>query len=152
MSLKISGEWSGKEQLNDRKQSWQTAKPHFKLCGLLKNPLKRDGLRAPSAIHSPLGSICYPIDKGNIIADCLESQNRAHDLCGCDHRRHVGAKVQALLVTDDECYVPTLRRLKIKKTLEIRRGLWFWWHSKWMSPASSKKTSCAVNTFIQSLS
>jgi hypothetical protein len=35
--------------------------------------------------------------------------------------------------------------------LEIKKGLWFLRHSKQMSPASSKKTSCAFNTFIQSL-
>jgi hypothetical protein len=32
----------------------------------------------------------------------------------------------------------------------MRKGLWFWWHSKLMSPVSFKKTSCAFNTFIQS--
>jgi hypothetical protein len=29
-SLKISGEWCGKEHLKDRKQSWQTTKSHLK--------------------------------------------------------------------------------------------------------------------------
>jgi hypothetical protein len=57
------------------------------------------GPKAPPAIHGPLGSIFYPIDKANIIADCLENQFRAHDLCDCDHRRHVEAQVETLLGT-----------------------------------------------------
>jgi hypothetical protein len=41
---------------------------------------KRGGPKAPSAIHGPLGPIFCPIDKANIIADCLEYQFRAHDM------------------------------------------------------------------------
>jgi hypothetical protein len=40
---------------------------------------KRDGPKASSAIHDPLGPIFYPINKANIIANCLENQFRAHD-------------------------------------------------------------------------
>jgi hypothetical protein len=40
---------------------------------------KRGGLKAPSAIHGPLGPIFYTTDKANIIADCLENQFRVHD-------------------------------------------------------------------------
>jgi hypothetical protein len=50
----------------------------------------------------PLGPIFYPIDKANLIADCLEIQFRTHDLCNCDHRRCVEAKVEALLAIVDE--------------------------------------------------
>jgi hypothetical protein len=46
---------------------------------------KRDGPKAPSGIHAPLGLIFYPIDKANLTADCLENQFRAHDMCNCDH-------------------------------------------------------------------
>jgi hypothetical protein len=57
-----------------------------------KSLTKRNGPKAPSAIYGPLGPILYPIDKANIIADCLETQFRAHDLCDCGHRRHVEAQ------------------------------------------------------------
>jgi hypothetical protein len=63
---------------------------------------KRVGPKEPSAIHGPLGPIFCPIDKANIIVDCLENQFRAHDLCDYDHRRHVEAQVAALLPTIDE--------------------------------------------------
>jgi hypothetical protein len=43
------------------------------------NP-KRFRPKAPSAIHDPLGPIFYPINKVNIIADCLDSQFRANDI------------------------------------------------------------------------
>jgi hypothetical protein len=46
--------------------------------------------------------VFYPIDRANINVDCLENQFRAHDLCDCDHRRHVEAEVKALLATVDE--------------------------------------------------
>jgi hypothetical protein len=52
----------------------------------IANPLsKRGGKKAPSANHGTLGPIFYLIDKANIIADCLENQFRAHDLCDGDH-------------------------------------------------------------------
>jgi hypothetical protein len=62
-----------------------------------KISLKKGGPQAPYAIHVSLGLIFHPIDKANILADCLENQFRAHDLCDCDHRRHVEAQVDALL-------------------------------------------------------
>jgi hypothetical protein len=42
------------------------------------------------------------MDKANAIADCLENQFTAHNLCDCDHRQQVGAADQALLATVDE--------------------------------------------------
>jgi hypothetical protein len=32
-------------------------------------------------VHDALGPIFYPVDKANIIANCLENQFTAHDLC-----------------------------------------------------------------------
>jgi hypothetical protein len=55
-----------------------------------------------SAIHGPLRPIFYPIDKANIIAGYLKNQFSEHDLCDCDHRLHVEAKVEVLLATVDE--------------------------------------------------
>jgi hypothetical protein len=59
---------------------------------IAKSLSKRSGQKAPSAIHGPSGPTFYPIDKANIIADCLEKQFKAHDFCDCGHRRHVEAQ------------------------------------------------------------
>jgi hypothetical protein len=69
---------------------------------IAKSLSKRRGSETPSPIHGPLGPIFYPIDKANLIADCLGNLFRAHDLYDYDHRRHVEAQVEALLATVDE--------------------------------------------------
>jgi hypothetical protein len=76
------------------------------------------GPKAPSAIHGPLGPIFYPIDKANIIGDTLGSQFRAHDLCDCDHRRHMGAQVEALLATVDEDIPVNFRPCDVSKEIQ----------------------------------
>lgn len=53
-------------------------------------------------IHGSSSPIFDQIDKAKIIADCLEKQFRAHDLCDCDYRRCVENTVEALLATSDE--------------------------------------------------
>jgi hypothetical protein len=60
------------------------------------------GPKAPSAIHVGLGPIFYRNDRANIIADCLETWFRAHDLCDYHHRWHLEAQVEVLLATEDE--------------------------------------------------
>jgi hypothetical protein len=59
--------------------------------------------KAPSAIYvyGSLGLIIYPVNKANVIADSLENQFTEHDLCDSDHRRHMEAKIEALLATVD---------------------------------------------------
>jgi hypothetical protein len=64
---------------------------------IAKTLLKRDGPRAPTAIHGPLGLIFLSLDQANAIADCLENQFTPHDLCDENHERRVKARVQALL-------------------------------------------------------
>jgi hypothetical protein len=66
---------------------------------IAKSLTKRGGLQAPSAIHGPLGSLFYPIDKAKAIADCLENQFTAHNFCDCDHRQKVKTTAKALLAT-----------------------------------------------------
>jgi hypothetical protein len=41
---------------------------------MAKSLMKRDGRRAPTAIHGSLGLKFYPTEKANVIADCLENQ------------------------------------------------------------------------------
>jgi hypothetical protein len=65
---------------------------------IAKSFTKRGGPKAPSAIHGHLGPYFNPNDKANITADCLEDQFRAHDSYDCDHKRHVEAKVEGLLL------------------------------------------------------
>jgi hypothetical protein len=54
---------------------------HQVIWPIAKSLAKSGGPKTPSEIHGPLGPIFYPIDKANIIADCLENQFRARDLC-----------------------------------------------------------------------
>jgi hypothetical protein len=57
-----------KRALNDGKQKWLTLKS-------LKN---KDGPRAPTTIHCPLGLKFHPLEKANAISDCLEKQFTPH--------------------------------------------------------------------------
>jgi hypothetical protein len=68
---------------------------------IAKSLLKRNGPRAPTAIHGPSGLIFHPSEKANAIADCLENQFTRHDLCDETHERRVEARVQALLEAVD---------------------------------------------------
>jgi hypothetical protein len=61
-------------------------------------PHKRDGPRAPTAIHGPSGPKFQPEHKANAIADCLEKQFTTHKLCNEIHEWQVEATDQALLV------------------------------------------------------
>jgi hypothetical protein len=88
-------------------ERWETKLENCKVTPqeiwpIAKSLTKKSEPKAPSAIHGPLGPLFYPIDKANAIADCLENQFTAHNLCDCDHRQQVEATVQALLATDDE--------------------------------------------------
>jgi hypothetical protein len=64
---------------------------------IAKSLLKRDGPRAPTAIHGASNLKFLPSEKANAIADCLENQFTPHDLCEENHERRVEAKVQVLL-------------------------------------------------------
>jgi hypothetical protein len=67
------------------------------IWSIAKYLLKRDGTRAPTAIHGPSGLKFHPSGKANAIADCLENQFTHHDLCNENHERRVEARVQTLL-------------------------------------------------------
>jgi hypothetical protein len=80
---------------------------------------KMGGPNTPSAILGPLGPTIYPINKSNIIADCLENQLRVHDLCDFDSSRHVDAKVEDLLATVDEDTSVNFRPCDISKEIYL---------------------------------
>jgi hypothetical protein len=65
---------------------------------IVKSLANTDGPEAPTAIHGPSIPKCQPVDKANVIADCLEKQFTPHKLCDKTHERWVEATVQALFV------------------------------------------------------
>jgi hypothetical protein len=92
---------------------------------IAKSLLKRDGPRAPTAIHGASGLKFLPSDKANDIADCLEIQFTPHDLCDESHERQVEAKVQAQLETVDKNTPQRIRPCdiqKIIKSLKLRKA------------------------------
>jgi hypothetical protein len=58
--------------------------------------MKRDGPKAPTAIHGLLGLKYHPLQKASAIADCLENQFTPNDLCKENHEQQEEARVQAL--------------------------------------------------------
>jgi hypothetical protein len=90
-----------------------------------KSLMKRDGPRAPIAIHGSSGLKFHPLEKANAIADCLQNQFAAHDLCDYNHERRVEARVQALLETVDNSPPERVRPCDIKKlinSLKLRKA------------------------------
>jgi hypothetical protein len=82
---------------------------------MLNSFLKRDGPRAPTAIHGSLGLKFHPSINANVIADCLETQFTPHDLCDGNHERRLEAKVQALLEDIDDSAPQRMRLCDLQK-------------------------------------
>jgi hypothetical protein len=61
--------------------------------------MKRDGPKAPTAIHGPLEMTYELNEKVNVIASYLENQFTSHDLCDENHARLVETTVKALLAS-----------------------------------------------------
>jgi hypothetical protein len=92
---------------------------------ITKSLLKRDGPRAPTAIHGTTGLKYHPVEKANAIADSLEIQFRTHDLCDDNHERRVEAGVQALLETVDKDPPQRIRPCDLQKlinSLKLRKA------------------------------
>jgi hypothetical protein len=66
---------------------------------IAKSFKKRDGPKAPTAIHGPLGFTFHPLEKANAIAGCLENQFTSHKLCDENYKLRVEASVQVLIET-----------------------------------------------------
>jgi hypothetical protein len=87
--------------------------------------MKRDGPRAPTAIHGSSGLKFHPLEKANAIADCLEKQFAPHALCDYNHERRVEARIQALLETVDNSPPERIRSCDLKKiinSLKLRKA------------------------------
>jgi predicted GTPase len=63
--------------------------------------MKRDGPKAPTAVHGNLGITYHPNEKASMIAECLENNFTFHDLCDENHEREVETTVQALFSSID---------------------------------------------------
>jgi hypothetical protein len=81
--------------------------------------MKRNGPKAPSAVHGLLGITYYPNEKANLIADCLEIQFTSHDLYDENHERQVETIVEAVLAHVDGTLLGKVRPCDIHK-LAIR--------------------------------
>jgi hypothetical protein len=95
------------------------------LWPIAKSLLKKDGPKAPTAIHGSSGLKFHPLEKGSAIADYLENLFTPHDLCDENHERRVEARVQALLETVDDSPPERVRPCdlqKIIKTLKLKKA------------------------------
>jgi hypothetical protein len=68
---------------------------------IAKSLMKRDGPKAPKAVHGLLGLKYYPLEKGNGIADSLENQFTPHDLCDVNREHREEGTVKPLLESVD---------------------------------------------------
>jgi hypothetical protein len=82
---------------------------------IAKSLFKRDGPRAPTAIHGASGIKFRLSNKTNAIADSLEIQFTPHDLCDKNHERRVEADVQTLLNTVDTTPLKGLDHVTYRK-------------------------------------
>jgi hypothetical protein len=98
--------------------------PHA-IWPVTKSLMKRDGPKAPTAIHGLLGLKYHPLEKTNATADCLENQFTPNDLCDENHERRVEARVQALLESVENSPSERVRPCdvqKLAKTLKLRNA------------------------------
>jgi hypothetical protein len=88
-----------------------------------KSPLKKDGPKAPTAIHGPSVLKFHQSEKAN--ADWLEIQFTPYDLCDENHEWQVEARVQALLKAVDNSPPQRIRPCDLQKlinSLNLRKA------------------------------
>jgi hypothetical protein len=76
---------------------------------IAKSLMKRDGPKAPAAVHDPLGIAYHPNEKANVIVDCLAILFTNHDLCDESHELWVETIAQALLASVDDTSLGKVR-------------------------------------------
>jgi hypothetical protein len=77
--------------------------------------MKRDGPKAPAAVHGFLGIAYHPNNKTNVSVDCLEKQFTSHDLCDEKDEREVETIVQALFASVSGTPLGKVRPCDIQK-------------------------------------
>jgi hypothetical protein len=91
---------------------------------LAKSLINRDGPRASTDIHGPLGIQFRQLEKANAITGCLEKQF-THYLCEENHERPLEARVQALLKAVDSDPPERIRPYDLQKlinSLKLRKA------------------------------
>jgi hypothetical protein len=94
------------------------------LWPIAKFPMKRDGSKAPTAIHGSLGITYSSNEKANVIRDFLQNQFTSHDLCDENHERQVETTVQVLLESASGTPLGKLRPCDIQNlanSLKLRK-------------------------------
>jgi hypothetical protein len=94
------------------------------LLPIVKSLMKRDGTKAPTAVHGCLGITYHPNEKTKAIADCLDNQFTSHDLCDKNHKQCVQTRLQALHTSVDDIPSEKVRLCdiqKLVKTLMLRK-------------------------------
>jgi hypothetical protein len=94
------------------------------LWPIVKSLVKRDGPKAPTTVHGPLGIIYHLNEKANVIVDCLENHSTSHGLCDENHDREVETAVQLLLAPVDGTPLEKVRPCDIHKlahSLKLRK-------------------------------
>jgi hypothetical protein len=71
--------------------------------------MKKDGPKAPTAVHGPLGITCHPNEKPNVTADCLKTKFTSNDLCDENHKRQVETRIQTLFTSVDNTLLGKIR-------------------------------------------
>jgi hypothetical protein len=87
------------------------------LWSIAKSLLKRNGPKAPTAIHGSLG---LKLQKASAIADCFENMFTPHGLCDENHERRVEATVQALLEAVDYSPPERVRPCDVQKIIDTK--------------------------------
>jgi hypothetical protein len=105
-------------------ESWETEISNTEInpqtiWPIAKSLLKRDGPRAPTAIHGPPGLRFHPSEKAKTIADCSENQFTHHDLCDGHQRRWMEDRVQALLEAVDNKPRERIRPCNLQKLINF---------------------------------
>jgi hypothetical protein len=77
--------------------------------------MKRDGPKAPTAVHGPLGIIYHTNKKTKVIANCLENQFTSHNLCDGNHEQQMETRIQALLAFVDDTLLGKVRPFDTRK-------------------------------------
>jgi hypothetical protein len=86
--------------------------------------MKRDGQKASTAVHGPLGITYHPKEKANEVANCLENQFIFYDMCFENNERRVETRFQELFVSVDDTPLGKVRPYNIHKlvnTLKLRK-------------------------------
>jgi hypothetical protein len=101
---------------------WETKRGNWEVTPqgiwpIAKSLPKRDGPRAPTAIHGPLCLNFLPLEKVNAIADCLGNQFTPHDLCDENHEWRMEARVQALREAVDRNHPERIRPCDVQKSI-----------------------------------